>query len=164
MKRILLALVFISATAIANTGASVLAGEYPMGPNPEMTPGSLCSTPDSYRYPERIRYCTRNVSRDEKQEIIRVYDVRFGYQIGSMDRADFKIDHLIPLCMGGSNEMDNLWPQHKSVYELTDSLEELSCKKMAEGRLRQSRAVELILRAKHNLKEVRSVYNLLMNL
>lgn len=129
-------------------------GVYPVHPRDEMTDGDLCSKADALRYPERIKYCERNVQTETKKKIIEKYDQVYGYKVGSMDRNDFKIDHLIPLCMGGSNEIRNLWPQHKSVYELTDPLEPELCERMAQGKILQEEAVALILRAKHRLKEV----------
>jgi hypothetical protein len=77
-----------------------------------------------------------------------------GYRTRQMDRQDFKIDHYIPLCMGGSNDIKNLWPQHKSVYAITDPLEPVLCDKMAQGRLLQKKAVEIIMYAKAHLDEV----------
>lgn len=118
-----------------------------------MTPGSYCTRPNSYRYPERIPYCERNVSGGRKRQIIADYNQKLGYDIKNGDRSAFKIDHLIPLCAGGSNNDDNLWPQHHSVYEVTDQLENLICIKMSEGRLLQARAIELLMRAKHHLDE-----------
>ncbi len=125
--------------------------DFPLGPDPVMTPGALCQRPDSYRYSQHIPYCERNVSYDQKEEVIRAYDQKFGYQIESMDRQDFKIDHFIPLCAGGSNDSTNLWPQHKSVYEITDPLEPLVCEKMENGTLTQAQAVEYIREAKTDL-------------
>ena len=81
--------------------------EFPRGPRLEATPGELCAHPDSYRYPEHIPYCTRNVDAGLKQLIIAEYDSQFGYAIQSMPRGDFKIDHYVPLCAGGSNSEDN---------------------------------------------------------
>lgn len=130
---------------------------FPIGPDPLMTPGSFCTSPDSYRYPERIPYCSRSVTREEKWEIINAYNSKFGYDINSSNRGDFKIDHLIPLCAGGSNQADNLWPQHKSIYNQTDPLEPLACDKMKAGRLKQSHAVELLMRAKKDLTQIPSV-------
>ena len=40
---------------------------------------------------------------------------------------------------------------------ITDDLEGLICEKMSQGRLRQQRAIEIILRAKHNLNEVPNI-------
>ena len=145
MKALLVAFVlFASFNAAAGP-------KYPTAPNPNVTPGSLCSHPDKYRYPENIPYCSRNVSSGLKWEIIRAYDQRFGYQIANR-RDLFKIDHYIPLCAGGSNSPDNLWPQHQSVYERTDPLEQLVCVKMSEGKLRQRQALDLIRKGKNNLE------------
>jgi hypothetical protein len=123
-------------------------GDYPATPDPRLTPGSLCEQASTYRYPEKIRYCRRDVSAAEKRQIIERYDREFGFRIGEMDRGDFKIDHYIPLCMGGSNEPDNLWPQHESIYRYTDPLEQVACDKMAAGRLSQREAIAIIKEAK----------------
>lgn len=131
--------------------------QFPTNPDAQLTPGQLCTRPDSYRYKERIPYCTRNVSKRTKVELVREYDRELGYRIGKMNRRDFKIDHYIPLCMGGSNDPRNLWPQHKSVYEVTDPIEQISCEKMQEGVLRQAHAVELIRKAKTDLSKAREV-------
>ena len=120
---------------------------FPRTPDAALTPGSLCRDPEKQRYPERIDVCRRSVSSAMKDNIVRIYDDR-GYQVGRMGRQRFKIDHYIPLCMGGSNELDNLWPQHGTVFELTDPLEEATCGKMAAGRLKQAKAIEYIRRGK----------------
>jgi hypothetical protein len=119
-----------------------------------MTVGKLCEAPSSLRYPERIPYCDRDVSAELKYQIIDNYDHSFGYSIRSMPREQFKIDHYIPLCVGGSNDISNLWPQHESVYSVTDPLEVLLCEKMARGQLLQKDAVQIIIAAKNNLSEV----------
>lgn len=124
---------------------------FPLGPHPELTPGKLCDTPSELRYPEKIKYCKRSVHTSVKKAIIAEYDDEYGYQVESMDRKEFKIDHYIPLCAGGSNDEENLWPQHKSVYEITDPLEPLVCGKMAEGKLKQADAVRLVIEAKNDL-------------
>jgi hypothetical protein len=128
-----------------------------MGPDPRLTPGSLCQNGNTTRYPERIQYCQRNVDRDEKQLIFKMYDEKLGYSTRAMNRQQFKIDHFIPLCAGGSNNIDNLWPQHQSIFEVTDPLEPAVCGKMSAGRLKQAEAVELIRRAKLNLNEVGAI-------
>ncbi|MNT67943.1 hypothetical protein D3C72_2061270 [compost metagenome] len=74
-----------------------------------------------------------------------------------MNRMDFKIDHYIPLCMGGANDVENLWPQHKSIYAITDPLEPLLCEKMADGRLLQKDAINYIKAAKANLDQVPAI-------
>ena len=56
--------------------------------------------------------------------------------------------------MGGSNERINLWPQHESVYKMTDPLEPALCDKMAQGKILQAEAMDLIRQAKLNLDQV----------
>lgn len=130
---------------------------FPVGPQLSITPGKLCDRPNEYRYPEKIAYCEREVSYEVKDALINEYDQKFGYSIGSLPRADFKIDHFIPLCAGGSNDVVNLWPQHKTVYAITDPLEPLICTKMQSGRLRQADAVKLVIQAKTDLSRTRAV-------
>lgn len=142
---------------VATSSGLVNGMAYPKGPNPQVTPGALCMTADAYRYPERIKYCNRDVATDLKADIIQTYDRQFGYEIYKMSRLKFKIDHYIPLCMGGANERSNLWPQHESVYTITDPLEALICEKMSRGRLKQADAILLIKTAKNNLDRVPAI-------
>lgn len=121
---------------------------FPSVPDSQLTPGVLCTTPSEYRYPEKIPYCKRDVSGEEKWSIINTYDSELGYDIAQMSRSDFKIDHYIPLCMGGANNRENLWPQHKSVYAKTDPFEPMLCDMMAQGRISQENAVLMIKRVK----------------
>ncbi len=138
--------------------------QFPVGPNQKLTPGKLCDKPTAHRYPEQIAYCERDVSYETKEILIKNYDQKLGFQIESMDRAEFKIDHFIPLCAGGSNDTVNLWPQHKSVYEITDPVEPLICEKMLNGRLKQADAINLIMKAKLNLSQVPAVMKVLNSL
>lgn len=130
---------------------------YPLFPDESMTPGTTCKTPSEYRYPERIPYCKRSVSSSVKNKIIKTYDNTFDYTIGSMPRNDFKIDHYIPLCMGGSNETANLWPQHKTVYIYTDDLEQKLCLYLERGRMKQAQAISYIKFVKNNLDEAERI-------
>ena len=148
----------ISILATSLTSSMALAqDDFPKGPDAQMTPGDLCTKPTERRYPERIAYCARDVASDLKKQIFTDYDVKLGYNTTKMDRQQFKIDHFIPLCMGGSNEKSNLWPQHVSVYTVTDPIEPLACEKMAEGRLSQADAIVLVKRAKNDLSQVPAV-------
>jgi hypothetical protein len=127
-----------------------IANDFPIAPDANLTPGSLCDQPSYQRYPEQINYCERDVSSETKAEVFEIYD-QIGYRTQFMSRGAFKIDHYIPLCAGGSNQTTNLWPQHESIYRITDDLEALICDKMAEGSLRQADAVDLIIKAKNHL-------------
>jgi len=130
---------------------------FPTSPAPHLTPGTLCDRPSSKRYAEGIPYCERDVHSDLKREVMETYDRELGYQVTKMARGLFKIDHFIPLCMGGSNQAQNLWPQHESVYVITDDIEHLSCELMSKGRLRQAEAVAGIREAKLDLSRAPAV-------
>ena len=148
----LVALVLVASFALANS-------TFPQHPDQAMTPGTLCKNADEYRYPEGISYCRRNVSSELKHHIIDMYNQQLGFHIEPEDRQQFKIDHMIPLCAGGGNDIANLWPQHETVWVITDPIDDLVCKKMSEGRLLQKRGVELILRAKQHLDEAPQIFD-----
>jgi hypothetical protein len=124
--------------------------DYPASPDAVFTPGDLCEEreADERRYGEEIPYCERSVSSDRKYAIIDLYDRERDFKIMRLGRNNFKIDHYIPLCMGGSNDDGNLWPQHKDIYELTDTLEFELCEGMKANWLSQARAVEIVRYAK----------------
>ena len=87
-------------------------------PNQTLTPGEYASSSLSEicasGYPERAR----NVSETTKRRVYAMYGVRTAEC-----RGGCKIDHLLPLSIGGSNEIANLWPheydQFWSVYKKT---------------------------------------------
>lgn len=140
--------------------ASVAQVDFPIKPIPQLTTGSLCDHPSSYRYRENIPYCDRDVSREQKAEVFDAYRRR-GFRMSSDARDAYKIDHYIPLCAGGSNHSNNLWPQHKTIYTRTDNLEALVCEKMNEGKLPQKQAVSIIRSVKNDLSLVdRAMYDL----
>ena len=144
--------------------AQAFAFDFPTSPNPQVTPGSLCDRPTEYRYPEHINYCERDVSSDLKNKIFDDYRKRLGYTLDLRNRSDYKIDHFIPLCAGGSNYQTNLWPQHKSVFNLTDPLESVGCDKLKAAKITQADLIKLIMLAKLNLQEVPRVLQKLQSL
>lgn len=134
-------------------GVQLWAGaNFPTAPDPQLTPGALCQTPDAFRYPEKVAYCDRNVSTEGKWYVISNYMKKYNFAITDSNREDFKIDHYIPLCMGGGNTYDNLWPQHKSVYTISDPYELVLCQKLAAGRITQQQAIEKMKYGKQNYK------------
>ena len=93
------------------------------------------------------------MSTSQKAAIFQKYD-QIGYRTRSMKRQAFKIDHFIPLCAGGANTVDNLWPQHKNVFIITDSLEKLACDKLKTGKITQRQIIQMIKRAKMDHRQV----------
>jgi hypothetical protein len=120
---------------------------YPKTPDPKLTPGMLCELTETYRYPEHIAYCERGVDSFTKEAIFMDYRKYLGYRLNG-ERTTFKIDHFIPLCAGGSNQMVNLWPQHISLSEITDPIESKGCEKLSKGMIKQKDLVALIMKAK----------------
>lgn len=123
---------------------------YPLGPDSRLTHGSLCDRPTSHRYPENIAYCERDVTGETKDYVFKQYSVQLGYTLGDRHRS-YKIDHFIPLCAGGSNHENNLWPQNIAVYLKTDPLEELGCKNLSLGKIKQMELITIIKATKRNL-------------
>lgn len=149
--------------------SSIFAGieikaEYPKGPESRLTPGSLCDRPDSYRYPERIAYCERDrLEPGVKEDVFQEYRNN-GYGLNPSNRSQYKIDHLVPLCAGGSNQENNLWPQHMSIYVVTDPMESLGCEKLKLGKIKQADLVRRIIAAKKNMTLVPSTLSFLRSL
>ena len=152
--RYLVHISFLATLLLGSNLALAFGPNYPVGPDPILTPGKLCQRPDVFRYPERIAYCERDVTYESKMALIQKYDEELGFHIRMMNRGDFKIDHYIPLCAGGSNDLSNLWPQHRNIYKITDPIEPLVCEKMSQGKLSQRNAVILVMKAKRDLRQV----------
>lgn len=144
---------FIVLSILVLASLNAFAGRaYPRSPEPTLTPGALCTTPDSYRYPEQIPYCDRALNSFDKEAIIMTYR-SFGYSI-SGERSQYKIDHFIPLCVGGSNDPANLWPQYFTISRITDPLEKMGCDVLAAGKMPQKEVVDVIVNAKNDLTKV----------
>lgn len=158
--KVIFSLLLISTSVFANVQFKA---EYPMGPESGLTPGRLCDRPDSYRYPERIAYCNRDVDTHLKNDVFREYR-NSGYRLDPKERDQYKIDHLIPLCAGGSNHEDNLWPQHESIYVHTDPMESLGCDRLKQAKIKQADLVKLIIAAKKNIALVPKVMTYLKSL
>lgn len=155
LSRAVLALTLILSVNVAN--ASFIGKfEIPDGPNPQKTPGALCQH-GRPRYDQKITYCDRNVSSHTKQEIIAQYDEEFGFEIRQLPRGDFKIDHFIPLSIGGSNDISNLWPQHKTVYTITDPIESHVANLIAAGKISQADAIQAVKDCKLNLPKCKDI-------
>ncbi|MCB0340927.1 MAG: HNH endonuclease [Pseudobdellovibrionaceae bacterium] len=121
---------------------------FPLKPNPEITPGDICSKADPdyerLRYSQKIAYCRRNVSTSVKTKIYQTYDVNLKC------RHNFTIDHFIPLSIGGNNSDENLWPEHKAIKELRLQLEQEVFEAVREGRMTQDEAIDIIIEEKMN--------------
>lgn len=98
MKHALLVLALISSTTFAES-------KYPYLPDPALTPGVVASTDSALvcekDYPARVRHVTNRT----KSQVYKHYGVDKEQCVKGC-----KIDHLVPLAIGGSNDIQNLWP------------------------------------------------------
>ncbi len=78
-----------------------------MYPNPTYTPGNIIQgiTSSQICLPGYSK-TTRNVSVSTKQLVYQDYGVSYPQPKGS-----YEVDHFIPLELGGSNDISNLWPE-----------------------------------------------------
>ena len=75
-------------------------------PDHECTPGAVFPTVSkedicTSGYSKKVRA----VSQKTKDEVYREYNILVH------DKEEYEVDHLIPLELGGSNEIANLWPE-----------------------------------------------------
>jgi hypothetical protein len=63
------------------------------------------------------------------------------YGLPAGTHPDYEIDHLVPLCLGGSDDFSNLWPQPRRSIEpkwnaeAKDRLERKLCDMVCNGQL-----------------------------
>jgi hypothetical protein len=111
---------------IANGGA--LAQDLPIRPDDRLTPGVVASTDanDVCGIVDGLSYSRRNrhTSVELKHEIYAEYGI-------NPEGRSFEVDHRVPLCIGGADVRENLWPQegwqHPNFHD-KDRLEEEVCR------------------------------------
>ncbi len=104
------------------------------------TQGTLCTIYDVDYMGDRFNAprCRRNVDKRKKRSVYLRYKQKKS--------GSFIVDHIIPLGIGGNNDIDNLWPQHKSVS--STKLEYETFKKVKYGEINIFEARNII----HNFK------------
>lgn len=113
-------------------------------PDIKLTPGSFCSlTDEDYyeeRYVERVPVCKRNVTSATKNKVYKMYSVV------DSEKVLYTIDHKISLFLGGSNHVDNLWPQLRS--NSSAQLENQTFILLNGGKITHKKALDLVLSVK----------------
>ena len=103
-------------------------------PNAKLTPGKVAAS-------EKDR---QGVTIAMEQKVFRRYHLPWER------RAEFKIDHLIPLELGGADTIDNLWPQkiRAKPYgaDRKELLTEVLLQKVRAGKMTVAQAQEEIRR------------------
>jgi hypothetical protein len=111
-------------------------------PDPNKTGGSV-------EYHTPVQVCGhssehRHFSNALRDEVL----ARYGLPPGP--HSDYEIDHLVPVCLGGGNDVSNLWPQPRRSIEpkwnaeAKDRLETVLCNLVCDGLLDIGDAQEAI--------------------
>ena len=79
--------------------------EFPAVPNPKLTPGDVFDVTVADICVPGYTKKVRNVPSQVKREAYARYGVR------SHEPGEYEIDHLVSLSLGGSNSIQNLWPE-----------------------------------------------------
>jgi hypothetical protein len=120
----------------------------PMKPDPSYTTGDYCTKTDEdfseVRYAEKVAVCRRAVTWFAKDVVYK------NYGISDHCRQYYTVDHYIPLSMGGSNQLENLWPEHKDIKATRQNLEQQYYNKLAKGEVSLEYALRTIVHAKRN--------------
>ena len=114
MKRAWAATKLVAIATLVGILAAAPVGACDVRPDKNLTGGSA-----SIRTKERIAACGHAgenrgpMTRERQDEVLK----RYGLPTGA--HPDYEIDHLIPLCLGGSDDPSNLWPQPRRRIEAT---------------------------------------------
>ena len=87
----------------------------PLLPDPKLTPGDVfdVTVQDIFTpgYSKKVRAVTAKLKRQAYAQ----------YGITSWEPGDYEVDQLVPLSLGGSNSIKNLWQQAKIPLPKKDS-------------------------------------------
>jgi hypothetical protein len=97
--------------------ASSVAGAETL-PNASLTPGAVADTDTAIVCAYGYAREHRNVPYSERDAVYNEYGIPRGTRKGR-----YRIDHLVPLELGGANDERNLWPQTFADSERKDRVE-----------------------------------------
>ena len=93
-----------SAQTVSLAASSTKAGPAYLYPNLTLTPGAVLTTDASIICVPGYASSVRNVSTAAKKQLYAKYGVSYPQPLGA-----YEVDHFIPLEIGGSNDITNLW-------------------------------------------------------
>ncbi len=115
-------------------------------PNPKLTPGSV------FPHVTVKQLCTpgytstvRNVADSIARQAFKNYGIESKFT--TKERANYEVDHLISLELGGDNDIKNLWPQKyepKPGARQKDVVETSLHRRICNGELTISQAQDII--------------------
>src|SRR5271157_2798832 len=93
-----------STQTVSLAPSSTKAGPAYVYPNPSLTPGAILTTDASTICTPGYASSVRDVSTATKAQVYAEYGVSYPQPLGA-----YEVDHFIPLEIGGSNDITNLW-------------------------------------------------------
>ena len=117
--------------AVILYGHDAIVGDRARLPSPTLTPGDVLTTEVSIICASGYAASVRNVSTATANAVLAEY----GYY---RRPPDIEIDHLVPLELGGSNDIKNLWPEPGSPrpgYREKDRVENAAHRAVCSGRM-----------------------------
>lgn len=117
-------LAILCAVGAANVQAA------PSLPDPKLTPGDVFPNATVARIcVPGYSYSVRHVPSDLKRRVYREYHRKYVRGVCC------EVDHLVPLALGGSNDIRNLWPEPWSEAPQKDDLETALHWAVCDGRM-----------------------------
>lgn len=115
------------------------------GPAYAQSTGALCTSADGdfigFKYGGMVAMCRRRVTPLMKRQVF----AREGVPFTSKERARREVDHVIPLCAGGSNHIENLQLQFWDAAKRKDALESQLCSAIRRGVMSQQDGLKWFL-------------------
>ncbi len=115
---------------------------YPVYPDPKMTPGDVLEVTEADVCRSGYTKEVRSVPRYIKKAVFMEYNLPYPPLPGA-----FEVDHFIPLELGGSNDIKNLWPEPAEPtpgFHEKDKLENHLHRQVCNGEITLKEAQELI--------------------
>ena len=112
-------------------------------PDPKCSPGDVLTTDTSIICVTGYTKTVRNVTEKKKNEVYAAYGV------ASRTTGEYEMDHIIPLELGGSNDVKNLYPEPaepRPGFHEKDKVENWLHDQVCEHGMNISRAQEMIAR------------------
>ncbi len=104
-------------------------------PDPGLTPGDVLPVTAAQVSVAGYSSRVRDVPASEKAAVYAEYRLSYPQKPGA-----YECDHFIPLCLGGSNSIKNLWPEPAPQFHWKDGLEDYLWHQVRAGRLSLPRA------------------------
>lgn len=112
------------------------------GFNQTMTPGAYCEKNGTdyigMAYDNTVPICKRHVTNSKKVAVAKLYG------IDKKDIRFYRFDHYIPISLGGSNDIKNIWPEPIRESKKKDEIEKSAIRKLKSKQVTYKQAIQMI--------------------